>query len=668
MAKTVSIPSIGDIDFPDEMSNEEIAAAIKKNFPNLGGGASNSQSSAMNLDVPSAEQDAAIASDYAAKQQQEPSTFEKIGSGLSAGLRTAVTMPLAMAGSVVGGVRGIGKSIASGNFGTQEGADLAAKTASQDMQSFTSPAMYGANPLTQEYVQNVGEKLEPLAALGGVTGELSAIGQSAKAAAPVVSGAIRQDAQLIPKTAQDWRASVGGAMKAQGDMMKVTEPLSKDSVVSRLIRDETDNELATKDLQIVNPSKKDAQGNLLPEAYKVVDDDFAKEVLKQGYEAGDVASLKTADAYNSRKMLDMLNLSEKGASNSEFKISNAPANIIGDELAQQIRGIKTLNRQAGNEIDKAAEKLATETVDVSPAVNNFVGDLAQKLKVQITDESGNILRDKSGKPAPIFSGSDLEGAAYKKDQAFITNLVQRMADTKPPSAYDVHRLKRYIDKTVTYGKSNSAALESDVEYAAKSLRHNLDEILDSNFESYKTANQKYSDTVRAIDSFQSAAGNKVDLFAPNADVQLGIVSRRLMSNVQSRQALQNSIDQLHSVAKDYNLPSQANIKKLVTFANAIENRHGTSSPNGFQGEIVKAGKDIGRKAASGGVTVADVAIGAGKAVYEKTRGINDKNAYAAMRKLLLKQISKKQSEAYAKKSQSRDLVPTNGSTAPATLD
>jgi len=542
---------------------------------------------------------------------QEPTLLDKVKGIGETTLSLGTGATTGMLGNMAGAISGIGKSMINGTYGTPEGA----AAAKQEAESVGGNLTYTPKTATgQQYTQAVGDAMAPLAAIAPATAELGVIGQSAKAALPIVENTARSEAALLRP-----------AVKPE-----------KLDIINKIRSGDTDNSLAPLELKVENPSLKDAQGKLLPEAYNVVDDPVAKETIKQGFNDGIVQAVKTTDQYNAKKMLEMLNVSEKGKKNSVYGSENRPTDIVGDSLAQNINFVKKVNREAGSEIDKAARALEGQKVDVTEPVNNFVNDLADKIKVKvITDKDGNI--------KPDFRGSDIEGKMYAPEQRLVSMIVDRMANTKNPDAYDVHRLKRAIDQTVVYGKSNSKSLWPDVENSVKSLRKNLDATLDKNFESYNAANTKYSETIQALDDFQKTAGNKIDLFGEGSDKQLGILSRRLLSNVQSRQELTNAIKQMQETSKAYGNKVPDDILSQITFANELDNMFGPAAKSSLAGEQ-SAGTKAALRDMSQSHGIYDLAAKGAQKIADKARGVNQDNAYKSMRELLAKQARKTQGQ------------------------
>ena len=76
-------------------------------------------------------------------------------------------------------------------------------------------------------------------------------------------------------------------------------------------------------------------------------------------------------------------------------------------------------------------------------------------------------------------------------------------------------MKRFIDEQVTYGK-NARGLWGRPR-VLKSLRHNLDGLLDEASQPTNQVNTQYAETRGALDAPQDVAGKKMDFTGANAD-------------------------------------------------------------------------------------------------------------------------------------------------------
>ena len=371
----------------------------------------------------------------------------------------------------------------------------------------------------------------------------------------------------------------------------------------------------------------------LTDSGKIEVDPFAKESIKQGFDKGVVADIKSASAATRQKMRNMVNIMERGLNNSRFSALNRASDVVGDSLASRFNVVHKANRQAGRKLDAEAQKLRGKPIDATEPVDNFLNEL-ESIGVSFNPSNRTI----------SFKGSDIEGLAGP--EGAIKNIVNRMLNTKTPDAHDVHRLKKFIDENVTFGKS-ATGLGGKTESILKSLRHDLDGLLDAEFPSYNKVNTDYAQTRGVIDSFQDAAGKKINLTGPNAEKAIGTLSRRLLSNAQSRANLLNSINDLDAMAKKLSgkgplpvtvddimdLPGgqfKDDIISQVLFVDELDSVFKPAARTSLQGDVKKAVSGAGRAARSPTEAVIDAAGGA----LESARGINEEGALSAIKDLL----------------------------------
>lgn len=370
---------------------------------------------------------------------------------------------------------------------------------------------------------------------------------------------------------------------------------------------------------------------------KVVPDPTAKSAIKQGFDEGFVAMIKASPAKAREKMTAMIDVVEKGKQNFRYSAENRPLDIAGGSILNRVKVVSTANRAAGNRLDHVAQSLKGQGVDVSPAINQFLGDL-DSMDIKFNPKTGEV----------AFKGSDLEGVPGP--QRIIRNIVNRLYDTKAPDAYDLHRMKRVIDEQVTYGKS-ARGLGGKTERILKSLRHNLDGLLDEQFPEYNRVNTEYAQTRGALDSLQDVAGKKMDFHGENADKAIGTLTRRLLSNAQSRIPLKDAITELDAVARKFVDPDQPgtaivphgyitrksgikaddlddDVLGQVLFVDELEKLVGASSRTSLQGDTEKV---VRRAANADGRSMVVDAVVEGA---NRLRGVNEGNALKALRALL----------------------------------
>lgn len=338
------------------------------------------------------------------------------------------------------------------------------------------------------------------------------------------------------------------------------------------------------------------------------------KVKSMGFDPSVMATVKGSTSADKMKMAKMVGRLERGMDDALYAVKNRPTDVVGDSALERVNFIKAKNRSAGQNLDKVAKSLKGKNVDLDGVTNQFIDDLSQM----------GVRLDSNNKP--VFSGSDIEGATAAEN--FINKVVKRMRETKAPDAYDAHRLKRFIDEQVSYGKVGEG-LSGRAENIVKNLRRNIDTTLDNNFPSYDKVNTQYSDTINALDNLQSALG-RIDLSAPNSSQATGTALRRVMSNAQSRGSIMNSLDELDSVANKYGGKFNDDIVSQALFADELDSVFNLQNRTTFKGQTAR-GLQAASEGQAGLTRAAIDKIGEG---VDKVRGFDDKARVEALKELL----------------------------------
>lgn len=348
---------------------------------------------------------------------------------------------------------------------------------------------------------------------------------------------------------------------------------------------------------------------------RVARDKAAAETIRQGFDEGVIAAVKGSSSADKSKMLKMVDIMEKGKKNKRFAVLNRPSDVAGDSLLERFKLVRNVNKEAGKQLDKIASNLKGKRLDFSPQVGKFIDDLGDM----------GVYLDDSLKP--VFAGSDLEGLPGV--QRVVRNLIGRMTETKTPDAHDIHRLKRYIDEQVTYGKTQRG-LSGKTEFVIKKFRSELDDLLDSNFDEYNQVNTTYAETIKSLDALQDVAGKKMDLSGGNADKAVGTLMRRLMSNAQSRVRLLDSIQDIESVAVKYGGKFDDDLITQALFVDELDAVFRPVARTSFQGQIDQAIQQSARAVRS----TEEVTLSAAGRFVERVRGINEEAAFKSIKELL----------------------------------
>ena len=351
-------------------------------------------------------------------------------------------------------------------------------------------------------------------------------------------------------------------------------------------------------------------------AGKVVKDPAAKYAIKQGFDPGVISAIKGSTKTDKSVMSKMVDIVKKMKEDAIYAQDARPSDPVGKRLIDRVNYVNRVKNIAGKEIDIDSKALKGKPVNTQPVIRSLQKDLSE-IGVKL-DDNGSI----------NFRNSDIEGDIPA--QSVITKVINRMTDTKTPDAYDFHRLKKFIDNRVDYGKKNQKAMTNVSENIIKRLRHNLDNQLDNLSPAYDKSNTKYSDAITALDQISSAAGKKLDFNSPSAKNQSGILLRRLTSNIQSRGLLKDAIDATESVAKKYGGKFEDNLSAQMLLAQELERVFKFKPSTSFGGEIKK---NIDA-AAGGKAGLSSMAIDKVGGAIEKARGINEDNAIKSLKSLL----------------------------------
>lgn len=320
-------------------------------------------------------------------------------------------------------------------------------------------------------------------------------------------------------------------------------------------------------------------------AGKVRKDPIGKAAIFQGVDEGVVAVVKGSNRADKEAYAKMLNIVQKGMKNKRFSAQNRPSDIVGDSLLERVKAVRNINKQAIKDVRKAAIDLKGKPVNLDDATDSFENVLFGEFGVT---PQGNQLD---------FTGSVFDTELLKKMQKPINDLWADFGKLKAnPDGFKAHQFKKVIDQVVDFNNSQKEGYSKAIEDLAKGLRHNVNEALRLTSNEYRVANIKAKDTIDALQGFQKAAGSTLDLTSPNVDKALGVLSRRLLSNVQSRVRLMDSIVDLERTAKNYGARIDDDIYSQVMFVDELENSFGSFAPTSIQGIGEKVAKSGAREA------------------------------------------------------------------------
>ena len=361
---------------------------------------------------------------------------------------------------------------------------------------------------------------------------------------------------------------------------------------------------------------------------RVVADKPAQSLLKQGIDDKNVTimqSFSPEDTAAAKKMVAIA----KETSDTGIAMQRQQE-VVGETFMKRVRDVEKLNRTAGGQIDDVARtQLSGVKVNAGAATDDFFNQL-ERAGVDVDQLR---LSDKADDIAKAFDGSDFEGlGTVQKTIKTVTNRVDDNLQGADMDGLQLHRVKRFIDNQVTYGK-NAEGLTGDAERLLKGLRSGIDDVLDVQFPKYNQVNTQYKDTVTALDEVRRLIGKDFLGSQDIANLRAGEVMNRVLGNARAKplSALQN----LENTARKYGSTYNDSIIKQITFADLLDDVYQTNPARGFSGSTAKGieqATGFVNRLRSGGLISAGVDT-AGDAI-QTARGITPESSQKAIEAFL----------------------------------
>lgn len=545
----------------------------------------------------------------------------------------------------------VGLDAVGGNFGIAAQAIPGGKTGGEMVESFQD---YAYQPKTESgrasmdwlggAMENVaGVARYPLSGIAGLT-EL-ATGQGMDQAVETIGNV--QENGLGPtmgdrvfeetgspawaaaaQTGPDAALEVGGIGAGYKALNRVNTMTPTKTEITRLLQENsTANKTAGYRLEgpmpesrrLTGPDNPNATASKIPEYLKLgsqwaANDPFQQRAINAGFDKGVIAAIRGSSAVDRKKFLKMLDDMEAAQNNRRLSMELRPSDVAGQSVVNRFKVVRAANEEAGNRLDAVAQDLKGQEVNFDTPVNQFLQDL-DSMGVNLTADN-----------RPIFKGSDIED--LPGPEAAVTKIMKRMRSPESMDAYELHRMKRYIDEVVTHGK-NADGLSGKVEVVLKRLRKNLDTALDNKFEDYDAVNTQYADTITAIDDLQTATGSKIDIFSDSADKGIGTIMRRILSNATSRTEVLDAINNIDKASRRYGYDLDDDLLTQVLFVDELDRVFSPLARTSFQGQINQAVDRL--RMPTGAVDLGLRVIERG---YNRVKGYTPEKQYEIMRELL----------------------------------
>jgi len=431
--------------------------------------------------------------------------------------------------------------------------------------------------------------------------------------------------------------SIGGGFQAKTNRKEELATLlsQADTVDDALLKttasniDDTFSPLPEPPKAITEKLRNKATAGMKIENGKVVADKPAQALLKQGIDDKNVTimqSFSPEDTVAAKKMVAIA----KETSNTGIAMQRQQE-VVGETFMKRVKDVEKLNKTAGSQIDDVARtQLAGVKVNAGAATDDFFNQLDRAG----VDVDQLRLAKTADDIAKAFDGSDFEGlTTVHKTLKTVVNRVDNNLQGADMDGLQLHRVKRFIDNQVTYGK-NAEGLTGDAERLLKGLRSGIDDVLDVQFPRYNQVNTQYKDTVTSLDEVRRLIGKDFLGSKDIANLRSGEVINRILGNARAKplSALQN----LENTARKYGSTYNDSIIKQITFADLLDDVYQTVPTRGIKGTVAggveQAATGFLGKLRQGGLVSASIDT-AGEAI-QSARGITPESSQRAIEAFL----------------------------------
>lgn len=326
-------------------------------------------------------------------------------------------------------------------------------------------------------------------------------------------------------------------------------------------------------------------------APKIVPDDLAVDAIKKGWGRGYVGAANNANKPTKDRMVEMLTILRRRM--ADRAIDDKPLHIAGDEVFKRFQFLRAKNESLRDELDLVSADLEGKRLNTGPVEDTVFG-LLEKLRMKVPED---VLMDTRKLRGFLASDAPFDKTVISPDQA-AKNMIRetvKLLDTASDDALNAHTLKKQLDHLIDYGRSDSKLTPSGEQFV-KPIRAAVNNAIRDISPAYAKVNDDLSMSLGAINSLVDPLPKAVkdNMYKPNFDKKLGKQMRKIESNYASGDALSDALEELDDATASLGGTFNVDIKRLVNFNNAFDDRFGPSMAGSLAGQQEIAGKAVAR--------------------------------------------------------------------------
>lgn len=495
----------------------------------------------------------------------------------------------------VGGLKGIVELLRSGNI---DSAVDASRSVNIPDLSDLSEMLNGYRPGANQYMED-GAARSAVRALGavGVPGGM--------AMAPMRG---RNLATAGGATAE--LAGLGTAAPANA-LQRITDATINDSSIA----DNVARELAIKN----NTSNPARSGYALNEVGRVIGDKTQQTAQKGGVSDDLIALVQSANPRERRQMLQMVDA--VGEADPVVRAQNSPRMALADSMGERVRSLLKGNAEAYRAQRQSINDLRGIRLDAN-AMRQLNDGPMQDL--QETLRSFNVQFDPA-QGSLSFKGSSFETS--REAQGRVRNMLNLLYSNQPKTAHDLHIFKENVDELIEWSVSQGGAKSKSM-VPLKQVRSDINGIIRELSPDYASANDGLQETIPLINELQRLTGRNTDIRTDASGPALARLSRRILSNAQSAEAVDDVLRQLA------NYGPQEDVWRQNVFLDELDRAFGTQQRRSLQGEVSK-GMEALKAAQEGSQSITSKAIDMVGKRFTKSPDQQQKEQLQALRDLII---------------------------------
>jgi hypothetical protein len=309
-------------------------------------------------------------------------------------------------------------------------------------------------------------------------------------------------------------------------------------------------------------------------------DPTIQEAIRQGVDGPTAFMVKHSTDATKQQLSKMFTISKINFNNPAGKAHQQAVDVVGESVVQRTQHTFSQLGKVGKELDTVAQGLQGQRANFTPAQSQFNDGLA---KAGIKVKNGKL----------DFKGSDFEGIApAERAITRIWERAQRLGD----NAYEGHRLKRFIDNNVSYGKEKGG-LTGQAERMIKQFRAGVDGTLDTAFPKYNQVNMQYAKLKGITDEATSLLGKDIGSGDIVAKMKAGQITERITSKSPNRGRILKLLNEMDELGAQTGRKFHDDIGTQVAFLDSLEDLFGPRAAGTLRAQVGKAEQDVARDVA-----------------------------------------------------------------------